>query len=112
MIISKELLSEVLGHNQIDNIELLYDDTILEFTYIDDNQEIGDDINIYELAHRCKEWALASHIRLWSVKDDNNSAICRINSREKEEFYAYTEAEAIFEACQWIYDKEQKSKRI
>ena len=105
MILSKQLLSEVLGIevSEIDIKEnLVY--------YFVDNEHLDDEwesINIYELAHKkCKEWALARHIRLWSIIDDNNSAICRIHSREKEEFYADSEPEAIFKACQWIYDKE------
>lgn len=67
-------------------------------------------INIHELAHKCKEWARLTHnidlitLRLkegwlccdWYDKHTNLSSNCN------------TEPEAIFQACQWILDKDQQ----
>jgi hypothetical protein len=65
-------------------------------------------INIYELAHKCKEWAFKHHnIILWSGLNT-----CHYHTPIIEKsFTKDTEAEAIFKACQWIqwiYDNKDK----
>lgn len=90
------MLSEVLKINQIDDI------------YIEDNTlyfcELNKGINIYELAYKCKEWANKQDY-------DNNCFVTilyeNITSRaiiteDGFGFYANTEPEAIFKACEWI----------
>lgn len=74
------------------------------------------DINIYELIHKCKAWALKNNYSLLSGFDkETNFQTCFINlgyqSTEcsldvwwDQEFTADTEAEAVFKACQYIMD--------
>jgi len=116
-MISEELLSEVLGLKVIGNLK--FSDNVL---YVDvdlctpTTRTIG--INIYELAHKCKEWAFNNHdFILQSVyipKGIFTSSYCvaeRNFSYQKydQTFHADTEHEAIFKSCQWILDnKEQK----
>lgn len=62
--------------------------------------------NIYELAHKCKEWALNLGYILYSTIYGYE---CYIDSRSFIDntpirFLAGSEPEAIFKACQWILD--------
>lgn len=60
-------------------------------------------INIYELAHKCKEWANNKEFHLWSMQNE-----CQLETFKSshnldiEHFMADTEPEAIFKACEWI----------
>lgn len=100
-MISKELLSEILGS-----------DIYLKQEAYDGYMEYS---NIYELAHKCKEWAFNQ--KLLDRKPDIYSGLWKgISSgrtmyrcilflsikRGKEKFEADTEPEAIFKACEWI----------
>lgn len=130
-IISNELLSEVLGVDVIDTKAIR---KVLEY-YIDVGG-ITDirSINIYELAHKCKEWAkkikfiymnkgkplsetsAGLEIRV-SVKQLYNdwygvdivtldSRFRTISTLNHKTFH--TEHEAIFKACQWILENKEK----
>ena len=116
-MISKELLSEVLGEIQ-------------EFSYLTDGIYyclLGDfdewhTINIYELAHKCKEWALRQGARGYSIDSviKSTKGYARVGWYEKNhkdqhgqyrehQFYSEwfeaddnSEPEAIFYACEWI----------
>ena len=69
-----------------------------------------DTINIYELAHKCKEWARDNDFFLRSFYD-YEGAFCYISASEwtdkidipKTGFSSDTELEAIFKACIWIF---------
>ena len=108
-MISKELLSEVL---KIDDIVHIQKEGI-NYLFISraNNQAII--INIYELAHKCKDWAYSKDYSYLSGRDDiffhSYKYICSVGIDESstEDFYADTEVEAIFKACQWILDNEQ-----
>ena len=109
-IISKELLSEVLGVYVRDgwyfDCELLIytNDKILG---LDENYH--SQINIYELAHKCKEWAISKGWVLHEVRNLKEYIIYFSGDfREpSNDFRADTEHEAIFQACEWIL-KESK----
>ena len=103
---SKELLSEVLGIyvNEVKGIE-----ANIPICGCVHSDGWYDEINIYELAHKCKEWALSKNFILHSgstYKPERyrcdiyvgNSAI------EDENFISDTEPEAIFKACEWIME--------
>jgi len=106
-MISKELLSEVLEKSVVSYTEIsknmirvyLHKENYFEQGYID--------INIYELAHKCKEWALLNNnIKIYSllVKDGakvNIHKVLKLGTIDKT-FRANTEPEAIFKACQYI----------
>jgi len=112
-IISKELLSEVLGEN-IDTIVLINNKL-----HIGNSVMVGE-INIHELAHKCKEWASKQgryFIFTRTNLETNNlhiGAIAYISdefyingawkSKEWDSFKAKSEPEAIFKATQYIYD--------
>ena len=116
-MISKELLSEVLGE-KVDEIGKVIDTTILAFRY----STHWSGINIYELAHKCKEWASAKDILIDVHMQNANSFSVSVNTKQKHtiptscygvyEYYykhsfaysieASTEPEAIFKAAEWI----------
>ena len=128
--ISKKLLSEVFNKK----VFAIYteneegDDFIREneisYTYRIDMQGMGFEeiekaINIYELAHKCKEWALSKgYILMSKPRTSSSFAICVFCKNGKcdyeddlwNDFRADTEVEAIFKACQWIMNKLQESK--
>ena len=84
-MISKELLKEVMP---------TYD-----YMYIDE-------FNIYELAHRCKEWAAYRHECFINIfqKTSYNKYTAKLDGKV---FQSDTEPEAIFKACQWILDNKE-----
>lgn len=108
-MISKELLSEVVGLccgvKSIRNLEVVY-----WFNCIGEVRESS--INIYELAHKCKEWAIKySGWTLQSYTNERGSGICRIkvgDGQEINKLIASSEPEAIFKACEWILTKDSK----
>ena len=101
-MINKELLSEVLGFS----IGNCWNDGNLVVWEEDGMSEI----NIYELAHKCKEWAankgyyvvsmVKFHCYLFTVTDFLEKPCYKVNW----DFSAGTrsESEAIFRACEWI----------
>jgi len=95
-IITKELLSEVLGKT-VSNPRFATSDIMLRYSYGTGFQEI----NIYELAHKCKEWAKENNI---IVSSNQYSVLVTDNSNIRELFKAHTEPEAIFKACQWLLE--------
>ncbi len=107
MEISKELLGEVLeldiqsfyiSETSNNNLTMQVRCPIKEELY-------SKSINIYELAHKCKEWALSKECELLSCIRDENTSLCDIYSDVldcKFTHYANTEPEAIFKACEWI----------
>ena len=109
-MISKELLSEVLDLKRVDDIYI--EDNILYFC------KLNKGINIYELVHKCKEWAYTKYkIILTSKLFDyqiKNIFDCYLETGEKSrenirnfahpDFISNTEPEAIFKACQWILE--------
>jgi hypothetical protein len=115
-MISKELLSRVLELNII-LVDTKYTETTKRIRYVtSDNNDYY--IDVYNLAHKCKEWAfekgyeLRTSIRgiidvydhIYIHKEDGLTGEF-IDCRQE----ADTEVEAIFKACQWVSDnKEQK----
>ena len=118
MEISKELFENVMGiklgnaHNT--EQELLVTNQVAMFTDIKKTYKLGhpiDTINIYELAHKCKEWALKHHYKVISKPDNVPGlweAYVNLSLTSKHGEVADTEPEAIFKACQWILDKDRK----
>ena len=107
-MISKELLSEVLKQETrfiryvANNTYEVHFEKPIRLKYII--------INIYELAHKCKEWALRKNYILAS-ESNTYGGICNmsISSMDVDVFYniqsttrANTEVEAIIQACEWI----------
>ena len=104
--ISKELLSEVLNLN-ITYIERCNNSIIYKISVYDREEEI----NIYELAHKCKEWAYTQGYILFSkIRLNSSLASCYFDTMGKHDyedgyhndFRAESEPEAIFKACDYI----------
>jgi hypothetical protein len=108
-MISKELLSEVLNLN-ITYIERCNNSIIYKISVYDREEEV----NIYELAHKCKEWAKTKKMYINSIYNEfywdriEKEYFADIPNKNKS-FYENTEVEAIFKACEWIL-KEIKDK--
>jgi hypothetical protein len=111
---SDELLGTVLGCYPNDK---LFDEDNSELTLYKINQHgelVGDAIiNIYELIHKMKEWALSTGVSsIWSGINQPSDNVyqnkrhqCSIQLNKGElplYFTAPTEFEAITEACEWI----------
>lgn len=113
-IISKELFSEVLDDKTVYNIEIYprvvrYDRIEIEDIVVPNCQ-----INIHELAHKCKEWAwnngYAIEISMiditdWSINVENLDTGKYCYKKTK---YNISEPEFIFKACQWILENKEK----
>lgn len=99
-VITKELVNEVLQWDEpISRIEIIGSYIRI---FIEGRHNIPEQ-NIYEFAHKCKEWAASLGFNVSS-----NLVTTMITSdKHRELFQADTEPEAIFKACQWIL-KENK----
>lgn len=107
-MISKELLAEVLckriKYFRVEGpvVKIRFDGAHIE-------QQTYFEINIYELAHKCKEWAFGSGYLFSSGIKWQDKVYCDVFSPFKFDkcvasFSAMEEPEAIFKACQWILD--------
>ena len=108
-MISKELLSEVLGNK----IGVVYTQDHLgnKFkTFVRPRYgDFVDEINIYELAFKCKQWAWANgfqiNTRRHTLHSDISSVILYSNGIIAQAIGTYnTEPEAIFKAGEWILE--------
>ena len=123
-MVSKELLSEVLEEDIFsieEGISYIVGgyDTLLHYR-TSSRFDICRTINIYELAHKCKEWASSYGYDLFSHRFDANASYAYLDLGMKnvipsnnkyifigsyiQEFESNTEPEAIFKACQWILE--------
>ena len=110
-MISKELLSEVLGINDI-NLILDEDNEINYTRYANISRGSRDVfINKYELAHKCKEWAFDNGYYLTIYNDAIDVVLqrnCKVLENVTNDTFMY-DPNLVFKACQWIlYNKENK----
>ena len=115
-IITSKLLSEVLERKVKEGKgRIVINDNIVTFAYID--EDIWSDINIHELAHKCKEWAKKEGYSMqsgtlqttksWNIFVSKDFT-CVSSETCFSDYKSNTEPEAIFKACKWIL--EQKGK--
>lgn len=105
-MIGKELLSAVFSSLTL--LEIL-DGRIDDNVYYKVKEVyILQSINIHELAHKVKEWAINKNFTLMSSLDieggDCKLSFITIEGVIHKSFIADTEPEAIFKAGQWILD--------
>ena len=108
MGISKELLSIILGEKAYD-IKCVSDNIISFYTDYDQYEEI----NIYELAHKCKVWAILNHydftilIDTIVIYNEGIQIYTIYNTLEDDNFIPF---DPIYEikACQWILENKEK----
>ena len=107
-MISKELLSEVLGTDLTSLGKVSLEDAHLcLWDSLNDSPYMA--WNIHELAHKCKEWAwkqgyiINSHYAQGDCyARANNMVDFSIDGKGK------SEPEAIFKACQWILENKDR----
>ena len=126
-MISKELLSVVLGiplshirYNDTTNLYEIFKEDLFNWSDGSYGRWSNLEVNIYEFAHKCKEWAvnlspnkhaLSSYPRWGDIRNYKKTNgfyyICQhlVNGAQ---FEAETEPEAIFKACEWILTKDSK----
>lgn len=116
--VSKDLLSKVLFDGKY---KLKIDETVDAGTIIlirdEEEIEINEFINIYELAHKCKEWAVLQGYNVTSKVTIRGGRSCKTQSiatarltTDTSVFKVYganTEPQSIFKACQWIMDNQK-----
>lgn len=108
-MISKELLGEVLERD-VDKVKDIEANTLIYGCAHSDGWY--DEISAFELAHKCKEWAIKIDYKIESHIHFINKRIIGVASFNTQDnttkfFQADTEHEAIFKACEWIL-KEMK----
>ena len=93
----------------------LYEAVIeLDYRYI--TREEYDEINIHELAHKCKEWAYNKGFMLLSGLYIRGKIWCEIYkpldlNNTITQFGEDTEPEAIFKACEWILKQKENNEK-
>ena len=121
-MISKELLSEVLGiplqhirYNDTTNLYEIFKEDLFNWSDGSYGRWSNLEVNIYELAHKCKTWAHSNgywlSVRLYEPNGFNIVVFSHIHSqlqKDLKEINDKTEPEAVFKACQWILDKDSK----
>jgi len=113
MGISKELLSEVLG-KKVDKVYTADNEGNNFKTFVRPRfGDFVDEINIYELAHRHKEWAWNNGYEISSFKANHSGywlAIVKIIDFNIPPlgFTDNTEPKVIFKACEWILENKDK----
>jgi len=120
-MISEELLSGVLNIDDIhDNYEIMNDILFYNIDCTDEediNAYESREINIYELAHKCKKWAFGLGYIIDSAfvpKGNFTSSYVMVrNHTQSINEYEYrvnadTEPESIFLACEWILKQKKE----
>ena len=114
--ISKELLIEVLGSEYKQRLVdwfQIEDDNFLRTYYdcgsYDDKGRptgLGLEINIYEFAFKCKEWAFKNKYKIQSQINESNKGHSHITKKNDDcwakGFFENTEIEAIIKASEYI----------
>lgn len=117
-MISKELLIKALGNRWIDatcgrtveeKFTLTPTGNYILFGYKGYNHW-NDSINTYELAHKCKEWALDNGYYLTIYNDGIDVVLqksCKMVENITDGSFKYNPM-LVFKACQWILDNKDK----
>ena len=110
LIISKELIKNVLEKETENLSDDFSFDTMDNYIIFADEGEWAGEVNIYEFAYKCKEWALkkGSYINCfynefwWDRVEEKYTADI---PNKRKSFYEDTEIEAIIKACNWILEE-------
>lgn len=107
MEINKELIKSVLAketENLSDNFIFSIKDNYILFV---DEGECQFEVNIYEFAFKCKEWAYKNDYSIWSVSW-GAVEFCNIKKYNgTERIVTKSETEAIIKACNWILEQQK-----
>ena len=112
---SKEIISQVLYGYEIDNIHIVSNDLIFEYShYVNGNFEYRRKsyINIYEFSEKCRKWAKEqSYILMifgsvvYIIPDNFDADYFKFLNYKS--FSEKTINESIFAACEWIFTKDK-----
>jgi len=104
-MISEHLFNEVMGVKILE--ELVYDDTYIAYAVpSDETHYYWENINIYELAHKCKEWAnnkgyeIVETIDICYVFDDESDNVFNTSTPD-----IHFDIERVFRSCEWILER-------
>ncbi len=112
MLPNDRLLSEVLKIELLEN-SVVQKENIIAYLFI--SEELGisapriGSLNIYELAHKCKEWVL----RQGYLIDTRNQGMTTVIYKSKIVFVAISKQEgdtleSDFKSCEWILEQKEK----
>jgi hypothetical protein len=123
-MISRKLLSDVLGHGEADIVDRP-DEKHVWYSYRSDPEQTVRHINIHELTHKCKEWAIDKGHEIlsgparhpvsktpdkteWEAMVNHRVEFGADGYREKHDYkdiWNDSEPEAVFKACEWILER-------
>ena len=112
--ISKELIRKVLEKETENLPDDFTFDIIDNYIIFADDGECMFEVNIYEFAFKCKEWAFKQGYELFSriLSNDHqhigNCVVYRVEADPEESLKIMnekTEIEAIIKACNWILEQ-------
>ena len=105
-MISKELLSEVLGYE----FSSVY--VAPNGSFVEAQSEYRDErFNIYELENICINWLVEKTNDDIEVRITKDVTVVSIYIKEQADFhydYAKTKTEAVFKTCEWILAQDKK----
>jgi len=121
-MISEELLREIVQPGCVRVKITKIERSVIEYLYLHKNDKdahYGYE-NIYELAHKCKEWLVEQDLfisienvrnidgtREWFVDIEHTD---ETNNTFDQCFYAPTEVEAVFKVTEWVYQQLKEPK--
>lgn len=113
-MISKELLTEILGIEILSSKPVNQTST-MTYKFYEFGELRESSINIYELAYLCKKWAYTKDYLIDScfylhLPEGQIHVFWQSRSNWRIEFGGNTEPEAVFDACQWIFEQINKEK--
>ena len=104
--ISKELIKTVLQKETENLPDDFTFDIIDNYIIFADDGECMFEVNIYEFAFKCKEWAFKNNYKIQSQINESNKGHSHITKKNDDcwakGFFEDTELEAIFLACEYI----------
>ena len=109
--ISKELIRKVLVKETENLSDDFTFDIIDNYIIFADDGECMFEVNIYEFAYKCKDWAYTQGYILKS--EINGCLVCDRNTfmgSDTEWFNGISEIETILKACEWILKNEKNPK--
>ena len=107
--ISKELIRNVLEKETENLPDDFTFDIIDNYIIFSDDGECMFEVNIYEFAFKCKEWAFKNKYKIQSQINESNKGHSHITKKNDDcwakGFFEDTEIEAIIKACEWILEQ-------
>ena len=107
-MISEKVLSEILNKKVFDIIQTTRGEIEVGFSTKEKQYNF---INIHEVVHECKEWLVRKDLMITIYYHIDTVAVSIMYNGEKyssEQMSVLTESEAIFKACEWVLEQQEK----